>query len=436
MIRLGRILCNFGIAVAVVCLPCVLAQLPDVTFVEEDVDMCSCDCCEVAQRTPSEVAIRSDGQLIRHKCILHSAEGAHCPLFCTPDATRPSSDYSVFCLHSCRPSSEQAGMSCSLASAPDTLSMKPAPAGMVRSKMRGASPSASGQKGQSDQDRFRLAPHEAHKALANSRTSQKPEVVRWSMADIVTQRLRAEAGADMAHGAAVGERVRINQQVVGRNVEKMKRLGEAMASAGTGIGENVAVSSSSASAASDSSKKVAILLKAAKAMFSQELKDTQTQVANLVRQQAAAALQDEAAAYATRMEWEKPKDWNTILANRASVPYLREVALSSQRLSQYQSYANDLVAQAKDLKDQAASEAPQAAAAKAAGDTIDAVTKEDEVNKLLVRAQHLEAEAREYWATAQIIQAAIPQWQQAAGAAAAYASAKHRQYQAAVRAAP
>lgn len=414
------------------CVPCASAvatqQVPDVFgFGASPAIACSCDCCEAAHRLPSEMVAMSGGQQLEYKCVFGSAQaGGQCPKFCFATVVEPSSDYARFCLNSCQPNVATAGMSCS-SDGGRTAGGLPVGIGSMSGQGAGL---LGGQAGAMDNE---FAP-DAGEALERVPARQGRKDVRWSLRDLITQRLRAEAGADMAHGAAIGERVRLNQHVVGRNIEKLKRLKEAMAGVETGVDESVAASKSSANEAADAAKKVRMLLEAGRAVLAPMLRDTEVQVASLVKEQAAAAVQEEAAAYALRMEWEKPKDWSTMLANRASAPYLRGLADTRARAQQYQAYAQGLVAEANVLQEQASAEEPQVKASKAQRDILGAAAKESDMEQLLGRAQRLKAEARQYWEAAGNIQNSIPLWQASANAASAYTAAKHQQSLAALNA--
>jgi len=254
----------------------------------------------------------------------------------------------------------------------------------------------------------------------------KRQEVKWDMRNLIAQRLRAEAGADMTHGAAVAERVRLNQHLVGRNVARIKRLRVAMASVNTGLDKSVATSASAASAAKDASKKVAMVKKAAKSIYGQALRDARQTVLERLGTQLEAEVQEEAKAYAWRMGWARPKDYHVMLANRAAVPYLRGVAESTQRLAQYHAYANDKLDEAQELQKQAAAEVPHMLAARSQGDLLSAETHAENIEHLTGRSDSLERLAKQYQDTAPKIGDAIPQWQQAAAAASAYASAQHQ----------
>jgi len=250
--------------------------------------------------------------------------------------------------------------------------------------------------------------------------------VRFDLQDLVAQRLRAEAGADMAHGAAVSARVRINEHIVGRNIEKIKKLATALASVETGIDESLSEAKGSADAAKEGAKKTAMLRKAAKAVFGDALQETSKLVAEKIAAQAGEAVVEDAKAYSLRMEWDRPKDIDNMISNAAAVPYLQGLAVARERFTQYQDAAADQVAEADALRASAEAQQAQLHASEAAGSELDAAQQRLRIQAEMSRSASLERSAPSFWRTADRIDHSVPQWQEAAAAAAAYASLKHQ----------
>jgi hypothetical protein len=74
---------------------------------------CSCDCCMVAERLPSDVTVDHQGNLNKHKCEIGPSKDM-CPNSCTAFNSHDLVDYNRFCLMDCLPETPSVGAMCLL----------------------------------------------------------------------------------------------------------------------------------------------------------------------------------------------------------------------------------------------------------------------------------------------------------------------------------
>lgn len=412
---------------------------PESVFgIQEPLPQCSCDCCASAKRLPSQTAMGNNGQLLEYLCVVGFETEGRCPKQCNMMQTLNILEYSRFCMQQCQPPALAAtGAICT----PDHISTNPgevnpatgraadvsgsdvstaaaAMAGGVAASDQTSAPPKSTWQASIDQqleDQLKTA-QESTQAAKDQRT------VVWDMRKLIAERLRAEVGADMAHGAAAGENVRINSHVIDRSGILAARVSEGVADVSTGMEESVANATADALAAKDAAKYVQIVRQAAKGSMAPSLRNTDVITEQILRQNIQAAADDEATAYAQRSHWDKPSTWGRVLANKAAEPYVQAMSLASERARQYENYARNILKNAQKIQSAADTAKSKISGEEGRGDISSAVHEGLQAEALEQRAQLMDVEARQYWNMADRSWKSVRGWQKNAYDAAAWTS--------------
>lgn len=436
--------------------------------------ICSCDCCQAAERLPSEVEAVSRGQAATgFKCIVPEDNNKDdCPATCndeTPEGNMDPSqsmgasnmDLRRFCMNRCAADVPAPGTKCSYRepvvgpdglkpqqpgalAAPGAPGAPGAPAAPGAPGAPAAAPpgspeavAAAAAEGAAEEastpanvPEWKKEMEQAKAAAAAAEEQQDKAIavqrhVTWDMRKLVVERLRAEAGAESSHAAATGERVRLNAELVKRNGNAIKKVAEAVAPLEASIDESKTKAKEEedkAKAAAEEAKKLFNGAKKAVAPMMAKVKDT---VIEKIKADAAEAAKEEAEAYAARMGWSEPDNWRRVLSNRAADPYLKAMSVASARVTEYKKYAEGLIGQAKDAQAKAESIAPHATASEAQGDMISAVKMRNDIKGLLKKSKDLQAEAKGWWKKAEDADKTMRQWQKVSVEASAYVAQEY-----------
>jgi len=335
-------------------------------------------------------------------------------------------DTSRFCLFKCKPTAPVAvGNICERLSREENAEMENddgngRDAGLldpetaqVESASLAAAPSAA------SSDAPAPAPAAAPEEETKMETEKLRAEVKYDYRKVVAQRLRAEAGAAMAHGAYASERVRRNMFMVERDAKITAKVATAIAPMNAAIEDAIATVDGNATAAKTSQQTAAKSLAEAKVVAQNFRQTTRELAITEIKKQAAAAAKEEAKVWAQMNDYDKPDFWNKVLAVRAADPYMAAMTAAVQRTDEYNSYAKGLVGQARSAQAEAQSRNSEASALEAQGDKIGAVAERNYIRKLLGRANALEAQAKGFYGTAQQVRLTIPEWQNAGSKAAA-----------------
>lgn len=258
------------------------------------------------------------------------------------------------------------------------------------------------------------------KAELASQSKLEQRIVNWDMRKLVAERLRAETGADLAHGAAVGEDIRMHKHIVEQNIARIGKIEAALSHVPTGIDEKVGAADADAGKASDAAKATGILLKGAKGAVGPTLATTRRETMELIKQSTATLAREEADAFAERMDWDKPPFWKKILAMRASEPYAEAMVVAAQRFTQYQAEAKRMLNDARAVQARAAELPKQVESFKQQGDIPGAVDARHRMRELLDQSAKLGNQARRLWKTSDDAWKSMSEWQAASFAAATF----------------
>jgi hypothetical protein len=352
-------------------------------------------------------------------------------------------DYNRFCNYNCQPGTDKVGDLCVLFSKKYYEEAKtdggngkevyPEPlaglgSGLKKPIEEGVAPTESDAEvanTEKDEAKKEGGP-EAEDAAVTDEDKKKaaaPKVqIIYDMRKLIAERLRSEAGANVAAAAAAAERVRINEWTTKQNLDKLKKLRTQYAA----IGGKVEVSVAGVEAAKNEAEEAEINTKknlAAGRMFATKMvKDVRTLTDAAIKAAVAPCTEQAANDRAEAKGLDKPKDWVKVVAARAANPYQKAVTDAVLRTSEYKNLADGLMDQAYGAQKQANTLISHVNALEAQGDVIGATIEKKQVTNLLAKARSLQKQAAGYWNTAQSTRETIPKWQMAAAQAAAYSA--------------
>merc|ERR1719395_383000 len=119
-----------------------------------------------------------------------------------------------------------------------------------------------------------------------------------------------------------------------------------------------------------------------------------------------------------RYGWDKPPNWDKIVAQSMAEPYFKSMVGAIWRASEYEGYAKGILGQAKGAQGKARAIMKQANMYRATGDQFEANVLEEEVKGLIDQSHSLEAQAEAEWTKANNVQMSVAEWQQGASLAA------------------
>merc|ERR1740117_1105044 len=263
-------------------------------------------------------------------------------------------------------------------------------------------------------------PVEKAKAVAAAKAA-KLQIV-YDMRTLISERLRSEAGASVAAGAATAERVRINEWTAKKNAGTLKKLRTRIGQSAGKVEEGVAGVAASSNAADEAEKQTKVALASGRMIASKLVLETRNLADEAIRKAVAPCTALAAKDRAEAKGLDKPEDWVKVVAARAANPYQKAVTDAVQRTSEYKNLADGVMAQAYGAQKQANSLIAHANVMEAQGDVIGATIEKKQVTNLLSRAKSLRDTAQGYWKTADDTRKTIPKWQMAASQAAAYSA--------------
>eukprot|EP00929_Paragymnodinium_shiwhaense_P120187 TRINITY_DN92094_c0_g1_i1.p1 TRINITY_DN92094_c0_g1~~TRINITY_DN92094_c0_g1_i1.p1 ORF type:complete len:504 (-),score=127.01 TRINITY_DN92094_c0_g1_i1:147-1658(-) len=417
---------------------------------------CACECCQVIERLPNQYVTKANGEIEKETCsfpvfpedgeirLSETAETERCPRECvapevlattTTDAPGPiktlvPSSQSLlrnttvqlsglpyviaedFCTDACVPIVPDIGTKCQSLSDVTTTSLLPAsnlgaPTGM---QPEGKDSSFGfGTEGSSDSG------GPSTEILV---TTPKPKgMIDFDLRPLVAGRLRAEAGAVMAHAALSGQHVKaaaLSTKLDAGLTEKLQPVAAAAEGTLTGLGAGADQSSSAALLSAD---EATATMKKAEEEAPKLFAETRKLAMDAIQKKAAAAADAEATLYAQRKAWDKPPSWGKLVAYRAAEPYGQMAAIAKLRETQYAARAKDLDGQAVAVRASVQEIPAHAAAMEALGDKLGAAAEREKIQVAMQQASDLEREAERSRGVAEEAAASEARWQTASNEA-------------------
>jgi len=400
--------------------------------VAADMQPCSCDCCMVAERPKNEEVVFADGTVLDKKCVPpgNDISTGLCPATCKASnadavltAAVETMDTSRFCSYKCKPSVMTVGSICIRLTAKEVAQTVNVD-GNGNADARIMVGEQDADAGQGLAEGGGGAPKKAKAAAAAPADDggDQSARVRWDLRKVIAQRLRAEAGADMARAAATEQRVHSDKYVVTKDTDMALYVQKVLTPvAGKGQEAQVATESEAKTASEEAALAQTHLLEA-EADSQSVVAETKKLVKAEIMKEAKAAAKQEAEADAYMQAWDKPDNWGKTLAQKAAAPYLTEMVNAITRTSEYDGFSRGLLAQAKSAQSQAQGLILHANQMKAQGDLLGSATEEKKVKLLISKAKGLEEEANKFWKIADDTRKTIPEWQMGGNMAAARAA--------------
>jgi len=420
---------------------CLFAQTPD-GDAPDQANPCSCNCCLVAERKPNEVATTPSGVTLTRKCVAPppAYQTEVCTAECIPSsadivltASTKVMDYGRFCQFKCKPMTKIPGTTCeglqsqeiaqvfnmdgngnadTDAFVPRDTSMTgfPSTDGGVNYGQGGGGGGGTGTKGK------------------HTATSEHKEHIKYDYRKVIEQRIRSEAASNIARAASEEASTK-----AAREATEHQALNVAKASAA--IGESDGAAGSAQVEAAQQAQDAIVAAGDARAALAQARalsKQVTAQAKNLavaeIKKVAQAAAKQEAESDMYRYGWDKPPNWDKVIAQQTSVLYLRGMVGATWRASEYEGFAKGILGKAKGAQGEAKAIMKQANMYRATGDQFQANVLEEQVKGLIAKSHSLEAQAEAEWQKADRTQTSIAEWQQAAVLAAGHAGWAWRQY--------
>jgi hypothetical protein len=415
--------------------------LVSVAVEEYLVKPCSCDCCRVVERPKFEVQAFDDGTVLDKKCVPPEEnvvqrgddvqDSEKCPSECKADnadrvltaAVDGNLDTSRYCEYLCKPAIDMVGGVCIQLTEKEVAEhMDETGNGAEGAKIMAPANPAVDFAGPAAGSGGPAAKAKAPDAPEDQADADNGAHVRWDLRRVIAQRLRAEAGAEMARSAATEQRVHADTYIVEKDKE-MARYVQKVLTPEEGKGQEAQVGTrSEADAAAIFTTTANRRLREAQVVSQTVVEETKKIVKAEIMKQAKAAAKQEAEADSYMQAWDKPDNWGKTLAVKAAAPYLTEMVNAITRTSEYDGFSRGLLAQAKSAQNQAQDLILHANQMKAQGDLLGYATEEKKVTLLIGKARSLEEEANKFWKIADETRKTIPEWQQGGNMAAARAA--------------
>jgi len=407
---------------------------------------CTCECCQTAELLPSQVGIANNGTAT-HQCVSGNAADG-CGTLCTvsnADQILSSAagevDYSRYCLYKCKPSMASAGSFCTSLDVNEASKNTHSDGNGKLANSLGITAASGALSGSASQvpvigslanwDPAMNQQMQAAMLLRAEQTAQQSQSVSrhiaWDMRKLVTQRLRSEAGASVAHAAAGMERIRTNQDAVQQNQQLIQKMTQILPTMDSQMDQDVAGSGGNATLAQDSASSTRIADKEAAAAEKTVVIETNKLTLDMVKKKTEKAAEAEAKTFGKLVYWDKPENYDKVVANRAAEPYLQQMVTAIQRVSEYEAYSAGLLSQSRAALRQARAISSQANAMEAQGDKMSATVARHRIQKLLASSRQLEVDGAKYQQLAFDTQKKVAEWQDAGSKAAAFASWQFQQ---------
>lgn len=375
-----------------------------------------------------------DGTTLTRKCVAPPAQfdTTVCGTTCNPSeadivltSVKESMDTSRFCTFLCRPATKTVGTVCNPMQAKniansftmdgngnaDTKAFMPL---LNAEESWGAGPSNARLESARNKQ---LEDKNKAKSLEGNGQSE----VKFDIRKVISMRKRAEAAGNIGRAAAAEAAVKANREKAQHMKTKVDRVLTALSeSAGAGGAAEVEAGQAATDAAVDASDARASLAEAR--VVAKTIANQAKQLAiEEIKKAVAPAAKKESEADAFRYGWDKPPNWDKVVAQTMANPYLQQMVAATWRANEYESYAKGILGQAKAAQAKAKLVKNQANQYAAAGDTMQAKMMDVEVKNLIGKSHNLEAQAEAEWKKANAIQMSSAEWQQAGVLAAGHA---------------
>lgn len=402
--------------------------------IKEPIVPCSCDCCLVAERAPSEMVTLPGGEELTRKCVAPPVlfETDTCGQVCTPSSAeivltsvKENMDMNRFCTFNCRPSTKTVGTICNIMRSQDIADVFTFD-GNGNADTKAFMPPINEETswgGPSSNKRLEDAQkqNEENEKLANKLKEGSEGEIKYDITEVISNRKRSEAAGNIARAAAAEASTKANAHRAQRKRADVERVLTALQESAGFAGSSQVEAAQAAQDATVAAADARAALAQARVLAKNAAASAKELAREEIKKAAAAAAKEEGSSDAYRFGWDKPPNWAKVVAQTMSVPYLSASVGASWRASEYESYAKGILGKAKAAQGQARAIHAQANQYAAVGDTMRAKMMDVEVKNLISKSHNLEAQAEAEWKRADDVQRSVSEWQQAGLLAAGHA---------------
>jgi len=254
------------------------------------------------------------------------------------------------------------------------------------------------------------------------------ENVVYDMRKVISERLRTESAANIARAAAAESWSKSNRDRAERATQETDKVQLALAATAGSAG-------ATQTAAAIAAKEAALDAAGARRALAQAQADAKVagdQAAAMtvegIPAAVAAAAKEEAEAKAVLYGWDKPPNWDKVIALTSADKYLKQMSKAIWRAAEYNGYARGILGKAAGARKKATAIARQANQYEALGDLSQAKFLRFQIKGLIGSSKGLEAKAKKFWQVADDAQKSVGEWQQAGMLAANYKGWEFHQY--------
>lgn len=400
---------------------------------------CSCDCCQVIRNPPGEQIVDANGTKLQFTCSYPfagaaSAQSEACGATCYAEpsdqektlfSVKGATDTQRFCNFYCRPTYGAPGSGCMRLNNAEMSIVAVGSGNGKKVHWATGRLNTTGDKELSSDvinDMTQQAKATLEQAKQAADAAALDQDVVYDMRKIIGERLRAEAGAHVARGFAAAQHVVANEYGAKRAMMLTKKVSTALRGWDQKIATDVFDTRSSTRDAKDAATAARGMYREVRKTYQEIINSAEEMAVAEIKKQTKAAAKREAEAQVVLQGWDKPANYAKTLAVKAADPYLKQMMDAITRQSEYESYAQGLLGQAKGAKASAQALQSHVNAELAQGNRIQAAKDENKVQGLIAKSKGLEAEAHKFWNVADAARKVIPEWQ-IAGTNAAWRTA-------------
>lgn len=401
---------------------------------------CSCDCCLVAERSLGEIAEfkERDGKVdtLTRKCVAppEMYQTETCGKACHPSssdlvltAVKTDMDYQRYCQYLCRPATKTIGTVCFRLDSSDI-------AYAFNLDGNGNGDSAAfkamgdeeewwgvGSRATSAQNRATAEENAAKAATTNA-------TVDYDMRKVISNRMRTEAASNIARAAAAEAHVKGNRLKTEHESRRVQKVFSAIAETEGAAGGSEVAAAAAAADAKTAAAGARAALATARANAQNAVNEAKAMARDMIKKEVEGLAKQEAEADSFLYGYDKPPNWDKVVAQETADLYLKPMAVVSYRATEYKGWAKGLLGQAKAAQGKARAAMNQANQYKAMGNIPQANTMYQQVKNLVAQSHSLEAQSRKMWDTAANAYKSISEWQQAGTLAAGQAGWAFKMY--------
>jgi hypothetical protein len=413
----------------------------EVAATEDEMQQCSCSCCQVASRLPSERERTITGEIETHKCV-HTEATAECPEFCMRPSKKDKKvflstrskqlEYPRYCLQSCSPVLSMVGTSCASAA---NLTVAKAQASKFAEEIEASNEVAGGdwtptlfyeeKRAAEEAAAAALAPAPApavdEAVVAEERRAEEQRMT-IDLRDSLVARTKAEADAAVSRGLAIGERIKLHAHAADRSAMLLEKVGDVTKLQTESLEPDFLAAEESATKAGDLAAETYKTMQMAKAAVKNLNHNTEQLAMDAIKEAVTQEVKEEAESMGRRMSWSKPRNYRQVVTNNASKPYMQAVTEAAARVDEYTNAAEEMMQNARSMDVERHHLLEEMSHLTSKGDMLEATHVFRLAESLREQSEEVKANAQSYFDTAKSAKKIGAKWQSAAEQASAHAA--------------